>query len=165
MRHSGTLVILALGLTGCVHHGTFKNNVFSNREVRYQVGNLPGQWRLLMVKGNNLAFFNKKLGTTIQANAMCKDIDDASLKVLTNHLLIGMDKVRRLQSRKVPFDGREALHTIVEGRLDGVAIKLALYVAKKDNCIYDFAYFARAAHFARGLGDFRKFIGGFKTLR
>jgi len=165
VTRAGLGFIYVVLIAGCGYYGTFKGGIFKNREVKYRVGTLSSDWTLLKVRDNNLAFFNEKLGATIQANAMCKDIDDVSLKVLTNHLLIGLDGRKKIFSRRLPFDGREALQTVVEGKLDGVAIKLDIYVLRKNNCVYDFAYFTRRGHFDRGRADYRRFVKGFKSIR
>ena len=48
---------------------------------------------------------------------------------------------RELVSQETePFDGREALHTRMRAKWDGVPIAFDIYVMKKDGCIYDFVY-------------------------
>ena len=55
-----------------------------------------------------------------------------------------------LEQKIVPFDRREAMHTVAQAKLDGVPMKFAVCVLKKDGCVYDLAYMAAPARFERG---------------
>jgi hypothetical protein len=98
-------------------------------------------------------------------NARCHRPDEATpLLALTNHLLIG-STAREIASQELePFDGREALHTRMRAKWDGVLIALDLYVAKKDGCTYDFVYSGDPGGFEAGSHEFEGFVGGFRTL-
>ncbi len=63
----------------------------------------------------------------------------------------------------VPFDGREALHTLLRAKLDGVPMQYDIYVMKKDGCVYDLVYVAPPGHFADGAADFERFATGLRT--
>ena len=59
---------------------------------------------------------------------------------------------RQVVSQTVrPCSRREALETIVVGKLDGVERKLALLVLKKDGCVYDLVLGAGPAQFDQAL--------------
>ena len=64
----------------------------------------------------------------------------------------------------VPFDGREAMHTVLDAKLDGVAMSYDVWVLKKDGCVYDLLYLAPRASFARGRGKFELLVRGFATV-
>ena len=49
------------------------------------------------------------------------------------------------------------------GAVDGVPLKMAVVVMKKDFCLYDFSYFAPPGGFSRGISDFEGYLNGFKT--
>jgi hypothetical protein len=57
----------------------------------------------------------------------------------------------------VPFDGREAMHTLLRAKLDGVPMQYDLYVMKKDGCVYDIVYVASPDRFAQGSPEFERF--------
>ena len=63
-----------------------------------------------------------------------------------------------------PFDGREALHTKLKAKWDGVPMLIDVYVLSKDGCVYDFVYLAPAAAFDGGAPAFETFVRGFRTL-
>jgi hypothetical protein len=64
-----------------------------------------------------------------------------------------------------PFDGREALHTKLKAKWDGVPMVADIYVLSKDGCVYDFIYLATPSGFEAGAPAFESFVRGFRTLR
>src|SRR5262249_26237917 len=102
---------------------------------------------------------------TILVNARCrKPDDDTPLVALTNHLLMGSTEREFVSQATEPFDGREALHTHVKSKWDGVPMELDLFVMKKDGCIYDFVYLAAPTGFGEGSTSFEAVVKGFHTL-
>ena len=69
-----------------------------------------------------------------------------------------------LSQEVVPFDGREAMHSVMLAKLDGVPKKFDVWVLKKDGCVYDMYLIAEPARFDAGVGEFRKFVSGFTTV-
>lgn len=156
--------MLALGLLGC-GDPQLRGRVFDRGDVRYRVGELPAAWRVLESDGD-VAFFRRELAAIISVNARCghRD-DDVPLEALTQHLLIGWTAREVVSQETIPFARREALHTIVRARLDGVPRELSLYVLKKNGCVYDLSYVAPPERFDEGAGDFEAFVRGFETVR
>src|SRR5439155_2962091 len=130
--------MVLLLLLGCAHsrYDAAERRLCS-RDMCYRTGELPG-WQLIRHKGGEIAFFQEHFDAVAQANATCRDdAEAASLEVLMNHLLIGYTEVQVHQNERVRLDGREALHDLVEARLDGVPVLLDLYVLKRNGCIFD----------------------------
>ena len=117
-------------------------------------------------EGTAVGFFSDSVGGVIEANATCRDDADAApLRALTRQLLIGYTD-RNVESQdKVSLDEREALHTRVDAKLDGVPMTLDLYVMKRNGCIFDLSYAAPPDAFARGAADFQRFVDGFADVR
>ena len=128
----------------------------------FTVGALPSRWRQVQQEGLEIGFFDDLANAAIQGNSTCRDdVDLAPLSSLTSQLLLGYT-ARTIRSESlVPLDRREALHTIVDARLDGVPIVLDLYVTKRDNCIYDLSLAAPPLSYARAQADFTSFVTGF----
>ncbi len=107
----------------------------------------------------------RSLLTPIPPEARCGPLEqDTPLVALTTHLLIGTTE-RDVRAQEVePLDGREALHTEVVAKLDGVALYFDVFVLKKDGCIYDFVYFAPTGRGPAGAAPFRALVRGFRTL-
>jgi hypothetical protein len=133
-------------------------------DASFVVGPVPKDWRRIDSPGSSIAFRDDKRAGTVIVNARCNNpSDDAPLVALTNHLLMGSTE-RDVKSQEiVPFDSREAMHTIVYAKLDGVLMAYDIYVLKKNNCVYDFVYVASPAHFDAGTAAFEGFVSGFHT--
>jgi hypothetical protein len=134
--------------------------------VCYRVGNLDGKWRLVRQEGTNIGFYSDDIGGVISANAACRDDAEAApLTSLTRQLLIGYTDRKVEKQERVALDAREALHTRVGARLDGVPMTLDLYVLNRDGCIFDLSYAAPPDSFARGERAFTGFVAGFADTR
>ena len=163
---------VAILVSGCAHtpRGHLEEGARHDRicagDVCYRVGALDERWRLVHQKGTAVGFYNDAVGAVIEANATCRDDADAApLRALTRQLLIGYTERNIEEQQKVPLDQREALRTRVTAKLDGVPMTLELYVMKRNGCIFDLSYAAPPDAFARGAGDFQRFVDGFADVR
>lgn len=145
---------------------SFENNVYrEGHQIAFRIPDPPPTWEKVPVSHAALSFHDKAAGASILVNAQCKKADeDTPLAPLTNHLLIGVTE-RELESQEtVPFDAREALHTKVRGKLDGVPLAFDIFVLKKDGCIYDFVYVVPVDYAEAGRPPFEAWVRGFSTL-
>jgi hypothetical protein len=126
----------------------------------YLVVSPSASWQRLPDAGDRVAFHHTD-GGTLAVNATCDKADDVPLHVLTNHLLFGIDDRREQTRTPITVDGRAALRTRLEGRLDGVQVELELVVLKKDGCTYDLLLIARPGSFALREPEFARFVAGF----
>jgi hypothetical protein len=162
----------ALLVAGCAHapRGRIEARDDAERvcagDVCYRIPALGDKWRLVHQQGASVGFFSDDVGGVIEANATCRDDADAApLGALTRQLLIGYTDRHVATQTTVALDQREALHTRVDAKLDGVPIALDLYVMKRNGCIFDLSYAAPPGAFARGADDFQRFVGGFADAR
>ena len=156
------LVLLVVGCAGGAHvHTNPESRQLCAGDDCYRFGELPG-WRIVREKKGEVAFFDDRFDAIAQINATCRqDAEAASLEVLLRHLLIGYTDVDQREQEKVSLAGREALHTVVEARLDGVPIVLDLYVVKRNGCVFDLSMAAPPDRYTRASGDFARFVSGF----
>lgn len=95
-------------------------------------------------------------------NARCRSADARTpLLALTTQLLIGSTERELARQEVEPFDGREALHSNVRAKYDGVPMQLDVFVLSKDGCTYDFV---RAAPKSDGEDAYEAWARGFRTL-
>lgn len=128
----------------------------------YRTGTLASSWQVVHLEMASVSYFNRDLHAIIESNASCRDDAEATpLETLTNHLLLGYTERNYRTSEKVPLVQREALHTVVEAKLDGVPMMLDLYVMKRNGCIFDLSFAAPPAHFGDGSPAFSQFVQGF----
>jgi hypothetical protein len=104
-------------------------------------------------------------GGAIAAGKHCGEAEDVSLDVLTNHLLIGVERRAERSRRSLVVDGRAALRTQLDGAVDGVPVAFDLVVIKKDGCAYDLMLVGARAEVERRRPDFERFVASFAVAR
>jgi hypothetical protein len=163
-REFPILLVLAWGLA-CGASAGLRADVYQGDGLAFRLGPVPSSWKQLEVKGARVAFRDDPGESTVLVNARCgKDGDDVPLKALTQHLFITFTERETIDQKVVPMDGREALHTIMNAKLDGVPLSFNAFVLKKDGCVYDFVDISAPARFSANRGAFETFVGGFHTL-
>ncbi|WP_394845835.1 hypothetical protein LZC95_00030 [Pendulispora brunnea] len=160
------LTCSALGCGGS--QKSFDGSVYRSGQVAFRVESPPAGWRQIQLDDAALAYRDDAHDAVILVNGRCggKD-DDTPLPALTGHLIMGTTEREFLKEETIPFDGREARHTVLRAKLDGVPRVYDIYVAKKDGCVYDFVHVAPSRDRGEGReadADFARFVGGFRTI-
>jgi hypothetical protein len=160
----GSLAVV-IGAVACGSSGAaFDGHEYRNGKVAFRVGDVPASWRRLDVTDASLAFRDDAREASILLNARCGAKDgDVPLVALTGQLIMGTTDREFEKEETIPFDGREARHSILKAKLDGVVLRYEIYVEKKDGCTYDFVYVSSPER-ADGAPDFEHFVGDFRTL-
>ena len=157
--------LAALGACGGGTTRSFDGSVLREGAVVFQIAPVPSGWRSVDVTNASLAYRDEAHGASVLINARCRRPDEGTpLVALTNHLVIGSTERELISQEVVPFDAREALHTRLRAKWDGVPIAFDIYVMKKDGCVYDFIYMGDPAAFDAGAPAFEAFAKGFRTL-
>lgn len=159
------LLLLLVALSAACRRVSFEDQVLSKPDTSYRLGELPPGWQLVRLSGNDVAYSHGDSGHGIAVNATCEDHGDASLEVLTRHLLQGFTERQQLSQETVWLDGREALRSQYLARLEGVPVQLLLVVMKKDYCVYDFSYVAPPGRLEEHLPAFQSLLEGFHAER
>jgi len=135
------LALLAAAPIACAATPSFDGTLYRGPDVAFRVSPLPASWRRVSDR-------------------------DAPLVALTEHLLIGTTDRAIVREETIPFDAREARHTVLSARLDGVQMEYDIFILKKDGCVFDLVYVARpdAAKGAGGAAEFERFVLGFHTV-
>ena len=156
-----TVVALALGgVAACGHGEAFEGGVLHKGELAVRVGPVPEPWRRVSIEGADLAYRDEAHDASVLFDVRCARGSDAPLTVLTEHLIMGTTDRDFVTQDTVPLDRREALHTLMRAKLDGVPMQYDIYVMKKDGCVYDMVYVAPPARFTAGAPDFERFALG-----
>src|SRR5690349_9446002 len=155
----------AVLLIGCGRAG-FDGRVYENADLSFRVSPVPESWRSIDATGALLAFRDDAAPATIAVGGRCgKDGDDVPLEALTHHLFLDFtDRVVENQV-KIELDGREALHTEMRAKLDGVERRITVFVLKKNGCVYDFWHVAPTTAPPDARRTFVAFVQGFSTIR
>ncbi|HVE85084.1 MAG TPA: hypothetical protein VND93_19670 [Myxococcales bacterium] len=152
--------LVLLAALGCTSH-RFSQGVFAKDGVRYRVGELSRSWRPLEVDSNDVAYASNDSPHSLAVNSTCQPTGDASLEVLTGHLLIGFTDREKVSEEKKPLDGRDSLRSRYKARLDGVPVEMMLVVMKKDGCVYDFTYLSPPGRFDEKRQSFERVLAEF----
>jgi hypothetical protein len=156
----GLRLIALACLAGCAHADALENGALHKGDLTLQLGPIPENWRRIQVDGGDLAYRDEARGASALLDVRCRRGDDAPLVSLTAHLIIGTTDRAIDKQEVVAFDGREALHTLLYAKLDGVPMRYDIYVLKKDGCVDDFVYVAPPEHFQDGAAEFERFALG-----
>ncbi|MCC6524851.1 MAG: hypothetical protein IT373_19505 [Polyangiaceae bacterium] len=156
------LLLLALG--GCPA-SRFTGGTVHGDGYAFTIPEPPGAWRQIAHNQAALAFRDEPNRGLVLFNAHCHvDSEDVPLQALTNHLFLTFTEREITVQEVVPFDGREAMHTALGAKLDGVPQRYDVWVLKKDECVYDLIYAAPEPGFERGVPVFREVVRGFATV-
>jgi hypothetical protein len=143
----------------------FDGTTYRGAGFTFQVPPPPPSWKMLEVDAAALAFRDEEGDATILVHGRCDlDGDDVPLRSLTQHLFMTFTEREIEVQEVVPFDGREAMHTSLTAKLDGVPKRFDVWVMKKDGCVYDLIYIAAPDRYPSGVGDFSRFVQGFSVL-
>lgn len=157
-------------LAACAPAASFDGTLFRGHDVSFRVATVPPTWRRVSLPYADLAFRDDARDASILLNSRCSPSDrDAPLVALTDHLILGTTARRVTREETVPFDGREAQHTLLEARLDGVPMAYDIYVLKKDGCVFDLVYVTPPPAAPDGVAtsgavEFERFVSGFHTV-
>lgn len=152
------------GLVASCSHGRLERGSFIKSDVRYRIGEVPPGWKLVKLSGNDLAYQAVDSGHVMAVNSTCRDFEDAPLPVLTRQLLMGFSDRQLIQQETHPLDdGRDALFSRYDAKLDGVPTELQLVVMKKDGCVYDFIYLSPPGRFDEKRAVFDALLSQFRV--
>jgi len=155
------LVVAPAVLLSCCGTGaSLKDNRFENDHVGYGLG-APGEgWTQVKLEGTDVVWHNPALAAGLLVNSHCEGVADSPLEGLTGELMMGSTEREILSQIVRPASGREAMETVATAKLDGVLRKRALYVLKKDGCVYDVVYDAAPDRFDAGLDAYHRVRDG-----
>ncbi len=157
---------MAAGLSGlvvgCASRG-LEGNLYRGDGFAFRI-EAPGNGWVRLESDAALAFEAPKSRAAIMINARCGlDGDDIPLQALTQHLFLEFTEREIAVQEVVPFDGREAMHTVLSAKLDGVAMRYDVWVLKKDGCVYDMLFVAPEGAFEAEHPAFARLLQSFST--
>jgi hypothetical protein len=127
---------------------------------------LPGdEWQRVGEEPSLLTLTHTQLDAGVTISVTCDQTPDASLDILTRHLLFGFRGVEILHQAPRVLDGVPALGTIARASLDGRPVQLHSYVLRREGCIYDLVYFAHPGDYSRGEPAFERMMAGVRFLQ
>lgn len=163
LRRVAALAV-ACALPACAPR--FDGRVYRGEGFAFRVPPIPAGWQPVDHSHAALAFHDAEHDGLVLFNGRCgQDGDDVPLLALKNHLFLQFTERSEALEEVVPFDGREAMHTVLVAKLDGVPLKYDVWVLKKDGCVYDLLYGAPEGRFEQGQRVFLSVVAQFATVR
>jgi hypothetical protein len=153
---------IALILAGCA--GRPPRDAVYRSGKGYRVALPPQDWYVVRDSRADLELRHREAPAGILVNASCDSrVAGRSAEALRREILAGFsDREVRAQGA-LSVSGREASHTVVDGRPGArdERVRVELLVLSGDRCVYDLAYAAPPADFARWQPDFQRLVGTF----
>ncbi len=161
MRFHLVIAALCLGSMGCVTVDVGGPKSAPAKNVTYSEPALP--FKPSSSKSSDRLWISTESGNSISYLSDCGGAQEPSLEQLENEALASLVDLKIVQTEKFPYNSREALKTIAEGKVDGVKVKLSLLTLKKNNCNYTLIYGGIAKTFDKEQKHFQTFIDNFKA--
>lgn len=158
-RLEGVLVLVLLTLTACAPR--YVVDGFLVDEARgFRIPILRDGWQQIEVEGTELAFRAEPGGQVAALFVSCEEEQPIALRILARRLFFGISPKRVVTQEALSLNGREAVHTVLTGRLHDTDVTVSSYVAKDGGCAYDLVYVASREVFEDRLPEFERFVKG-----
>ena len=109
------------------------------------------------------AWKSKTTGNTISYFSECVP-GPVNLERMRDDVLLSLPSARIISSELKPFDGREGLTSLIEGKVDGIPVRMMLLVYQKNGCRYSLSLSGRSETFNEEINVYQRFTLGFKAL-
>lgn len=118
------------------------------------------------LSGADIAYQYKPNGSIISLNSTCRERnarEDLSLDAISRSLLLGITAPDQQAARDLQVSRLPARETTVSGMMNGESMKLRVVVLRKEECLYDLMYVAKAARFDEQEATFSDFVTNFQV--
>lgn len=155
------LIAPALLLSACISVNIGPKGPEKSKNVVFTAPSAPYQ----PVKGVKAdgAWQNPQNGNSISYLSTCNEQVEPTLESATDEMVSVLGETKQLSQKKLEFDGRDALDTEAEARVEGVSTKIRALVFKKNGCLYTLSLIGVAKNFAKGVEPFETFVKGFQA--
>lgn len=155
-------LVLTIGIyLGCVSVkiGAEGDKRKTNQMVRYSAPTTP--FTALDSATADKAWQNSINGNSIGYQSICDHDQNGDLENIQKELESEFHDVKVINRGRKEFNQRDALVSVVEGKIDGVPTRLKSVVFRKNGCSYTITYLAVARSFDSDLKAFEKFLSDF----
>lgn len=153
------LLALITVLAGCISVNLTKETPKSKGIHAMAPG---GPFREAALVAADQAWKSETTGSTISYFSECATAITTPER-LRDDALASLPSAKLLESQSLEFDGREALRSQAEGKVEGIPVRVSLLTYQKNSCRYTISYAARVSVFSQELGRFEDFLKGFSA--
>jgi hypothetical protein len=159
------LILFSLCCSACAHQlKPAAGGSYSDPKGHFEL-TLPDEgWQLLSWEDVDFVLWDRGSGATMVVNVTPLK-QGADLITLTNHLLIAFEGKRIISRDNELFQGREAVKTVLEGRVEKTEIKAEVYVVRGEAVCYDIIFWAPRDAFPRRVETFHQLLASIHFLQ
>ncbi len=152
------LILFSLCCSACAHQlKPAAGGSYSDPKGHFEL-TLPDEgWQLLSWEDVDFVLWDRGSGATMVVNVTPLK-QGADLITLTNHLLIAFEGKRIISRDNELFQGREAVKTVLEGRVEKTEIKAEVYVVRGAGVCFDIIFWAPRDVFPRRVETFHQLL-------
>lgn len=161
MRNHSIVCIMSLLLGSCVSFNLGSGKVTSAKDVQWREPSSP--FEEIDSDHSDKAWISKNTGNTISYVSECGNNSEPGLQQMESEAMSAINNLTVLRSDETTFNGRAARMSVAQGTLDGVPVKMAFLVFKKNNCSYTLSYGGVEKQFSTEENYFEDFKNGFKA--
>lgn len=127
--------------------------------VEYSEPSAP--FKSLKVEQVDAAWIHNRSGNIISFSSECGT--DPSLEQMSAEVLNSLDSHEEIDNEEIDYNGRKALTSTVNGKLDGVNVSLRYLVFKKNSCNFTLTHSGKSSSFKESESAFEAFLKGFRA--
>lgn len=161
ITNSIILLSLSLLVASCVSVNLKPKAALHSNEYKFQAP--ASSFRKINSEQTDFAWQNEKSGNTIAVLSECSETRDPSLSDLEAEVSQVLTDSKVIRTQPATFEEREALRTLIEGKIDGVSASVDVLTFKKNSCSYTLTYMGRSQGFEKDHAVFENFLKGFKV--
>lgn len=153
------LILLLMNASACVSVNLpISSKGTPAKDVKFVEPQLPFQ--KLDDNSGDQSWKSKKTANIISFLTDCGG-SDPNLESLQVEIESALQEPKTISERKFTFNDREALESEVQGKIDGISVRVRSVVFKKSACNYLITLSGQDKQFAEDLPVFNKFLEGF----
>lgn len=156
-----TFAFATLVLSSCVTVSLGGSKAERSKGVRVSLPVAP--YREIEGSRADGAWKNPTNGNSISYLSTCNDPADPTLETATNELFSDLKNMVVKKQATTEFNGREALDTEVEGKMEGIVTRVRSVVFKKNGCLYTLSHVGIASKFEEDRPKFDQFLSSFEA--
>jgi hypothetical protein len=155
------IIIMSMFISGCVSVQLSGSKGTPAKNVQFEAPGDP--FKSIKAPNSDKTWLSEKTGNTISFLSECGNTSDPGLGQIESESLGVLNNLNIEKAEVTQFNGREARQTVATGEIDGVAVRLALLIFKKNNCNYTISYGGVAKEFTKEERYFNNFTKMFKA--
>lgn len=153
--------ITFLMLTGCVSVKIPTSAAPEKaKNVSYKAPNAP--FKSSNSASSDAMWVSSKTASTITYFTSCSS-SEPQLKTIRSTAFASLENTDISKEESILLNDREALKSNIEGKLEGVPVKIQFIVFKKNSCSYHLSYVSLKENFEKELEQFTVFVRNFKA--